>query len=165
MKFKIIFALVLALGGGVYASNVLATPPSGLTQNVQGPYSFSSFNARDWTTAAPFWRVHLSAYGQSDVYYVDNVFAPGATTGWHSHPGPSFILVVSGTVTNYEGGDGHCDITQYSAGSGFVDAGGNDIHMIMNNTSQPAETIALQVIPKGATRRIDEPDPGTCRGA
>ena len=95
------------------------------------------------------------------MYYVDNKFAKGATTGWHSHPGPSFILVISGTVTNYEAGDGHCSITQYSAGSGFMDEGGNDIHMIKNNTSEPAETIALQVLPQGATRRIDEPDPGT----
>ena len=43
-----------------------------------------------------------------------------------------------------------------------MDEGGNDIHMIKNNTSEPAETIALQVLPQGATRRIDEPDPGTC---
>ncbi len=111
-----------------------------------------------------YWRVDLRTHGQSDLYSVENVFAPGASTGWHSHPGPSFILVVSGTVTNYEGGGGHCSSTQYSAGSGFVDAGGHDIHMVKNNTSQPAETIALQVLPKGATRRIDEPDPGTCPG-
>jgi hypothetical protein len=78
------------------------------------------------------------------------------------------ILVVPGTVTNYEGGGGDCTITQYSAGSGFMDEGGNgngnDVHMINNDTAEPAETIALQVLPKGATRRIDEPDPGTCPG-
>jgi len=36
--------------------------------------------------------------------------------------------------------------------------------MIKNNTSEPAETIGLQVLPWGATRRIDEPDPGACPG-
>jgi quercetin dioxygenase-like cupin family protein len=164
ISHKIAVALLLALvGGGVYVANVLATPANGLTQVVKGPYSFAPFDVRV-QSMPPAWRVHLRTDGQSDVYSVDNVFAPGASTGWHSHPGPSFILVVSGTVTNYEGGDGHCSITQYSAGSGFMDEGGNDIHMIKNNTSEPAETIALQVLPQGATRRIDEPDPGTCPG-
>ena len=158
-------ALLLALiSSGVYVAKVLATPAAGLTQSVMGPYSLGPFNVKVRSSLPPFWRVHLRTHGQSDVYYVDNKFASGATTGWHSHPGPSFILVISGTVTNYEGGGGHCRITQYSAGSGFMDEGGNDIHMIKNNTSAPAETIALQVLPQGATRRIDEPDPGTCPG-
>lgn len=109
------------------------------------------------------WSVHLKAHRQSDVYYVDNLFAPNASTGWHSHPGPSLILVVSRTITNYEDGGGRCSVTQY-AGSGFVGASGDDIHMLKNNTTQPAETIPLQVLPKGATLRIDEPDPGTCPG-
>jgi hypothetical protein len=75
------------------------------------------------------------------------------------------VLVVAGTVTNHESKNGVCTITQHSAGSGFMDGGGTDVHEIVNNTGQPAETIVLQVIPKGATTRIDEPDPGTCRGA
>lgn len=164
ISHKFAFAILLVLvGAGALVGNVLATPSSGLTQSVKGPYSFDPFDVRV-QAMPPSWRVHLRAQGKSDVYYVDNVFAPGGSTGWHSHPGPSFILVVSGTVTNYEGGGGQCSITQYSAGSGFMDEGGNDIHMIKNNTSQPAETIALQVLPKGATRRIDENDPGTCPG-
>lgn len=158
-------ALLGALvGSGVYVGNVLATPPAGLTQSVMGPYRFAQFNVEVRSSVPPFWRVHLMTHEQSDVYYVVNNFAPGATTGWHSHPGPSFILVVSGTVTNYEGGGGHCVITQYSAGDGFMDQGGTDIHMIKNNTSAPAETIAFQVLPRGAVRRIDKPDPGTCPG-
>jgi hypothetical protein len=171
VSHKIAFAVLLALAGtGVFVSNVLATAPTpapGLVQTVKGPYSFAPFDVRvrfPLRTFWPSWRVHLSARGQSDVYYVDNVFQPGASTGWHSHPGPSFILVVSGTVTNYEGGGGHCSITQYSAGSGFMDQGGNDIHMIKNNSTAPAETIALQVLPQGQPRRIDEQDPGTCTG-
>ena len=165
ISHKIALSVLLALGGaGAFVGNVLATPPSsGLQQTVTGPYTFAPFDVRV-QAMPPSWRVHFRAQGQSDVYHVDSVFAPGASTGWHSHPGPSFIFVVSGTVTNYEGGGGRCSITQYSAGSGFMDEGGNDIHMIKNNTSEPAETIALQVLPRGATRRIDEPDPGTCPG-
>jgi hypothetical protein len=31
--------------------------------------------------------------------------------------------------------------------------------MLRNETNQPAETIAVQFLPEGATRRIDEPEP------
>jgi len=54
------------------------------------------------------WKAQLNTHGQSDVYVVDNKFPPGASTGWHSHPGPSLILVVTGTVTNYPGDDPGC---------------------------------------------------------
>ena len=50
-------------------------------------------------------KAQLKTHGQSDVYVVDNKFPPGASTGWHSYPGPSLILVVTGTVTNYPGDD------------------------------------------------------------
>ena len=93
---------------------------------------------------------------------VDNKLAPRGTTGWHSHPGPSLILVVAGTVTNYMGDDPTCTGHDYTAGTGFIDAGGNDVHMLRNNGSAQAETIAVQLLPKDAVRRIDEPDPGNC---
>lgn len=101
-------------------------------------------------------------HGQSDVYVVDNKFPPQASTGWHSHPGPSLILVVAGTVTNYLGDDPSCTPHAYSAGAGFIDPGGGDVHMLRNETGAPAETIAVQLLPKDAARRIDIPDPGNC---
>ena len=94
---------------------------------------------------------------------VDNKFAPGGTTGWHSHPGPSLIFVVSGTITNYLAKDPTCTGHPYSAGSGFTDPGGASIHMLRNEGMVPAETVAVQFLPTGADRRIDEPDPGNCK--
>ena len=169
MKAKIaITALLAAVGGGVYASSGGATPPTpfpGLQQTVTGPYSLNEFDIHARTDPPSVWRADLKVDGQSDVYHVDSKFKPGATTGWHSHPGPSFIIVVSGTVTNYESSDRTCSVNTYSAGSSFVDAGGEDVHMVKNNGAAPAETIALQVLPRGTiNRRIDKPDPGTCPG-
>jgi hypothetical protein len=34
--------------------------------------------------------------------------------------------------------------------------------MLRNETGAPAETIAVQLLPKDAARRIDVPDPGNC---
>ena len=58
----------------------------------------------------------MAAYGQTDVYVVDNKIDPGGTTGWHTHPGPSLILVVSGQVTNYTTEDRNCAGHTYTAG-------------------------------------------------
>jgi hypothetical protein len=50
----------------------------------------------------------------------------------------------------------------YPAGSGFLDPGDGHVHLLRNEGSVSAETIAVQILPAGAVRRIDVPDPGTC---
>ena len=48
-------------------------------------------------------------------------------------------------------------------GMTFVDEGGeHHEHIIRNETGAEAQTIAVQLIPAGAMRRIDLPDPGNC---
>jgi quercetin dioxygenase-like cupin family protein len=158
--------LVLATGGaGLGAANVLATtptPPPGLTTTILAKSTFNELLLSAKTHPANLWRAKIRTHGASDLYVVDNKLAPNATTGWHSHPGPSFIFVVAGTVTNHEGGDHACPAHSYSAGSGFVDAGGDDVHMLRNETNAPAETIAVQFLPQGAARRLDMPAPAGC---
>jgi hypothetical protein len=171
MKSKRIFAALVAVavgGGGVFASSVLATPQAGLTTTTvaEAPLPPLRINSHYWpdpgTKPPAFWAAELRTYGISDVYVVDNKIAPGGTTGWHTHPGPSLILVVSGTVTNYRAASGHCAGYNYPAGTGFVDAGGNDIHMLKNNGTTTAETVAVQFIPHGQPRKIDDPQPTNC---
>ena len=65
-------------------------------------------------------------------------------------------------MTNYEGDDPSCTGHTYTAGSGFVDAGGDDVHTLRNEGSTEAETIAVQLLPTGSERRIEKPDPGNC---
>jgi len=107
-------------------------------------------------------KVDIDTKGTSDHYVVDNVLAPGGNTGWHSHPGPSLITVKSGTITEYEGDDPSCTPTVYTAGQSFVDPGGSHVHILRNEGSVSAETIAVQIVATGAPRKIDEPAPGNC---
>jgi hypothetical protein len=58
--------------------------------------------------------------------------AAGGTTGWHTHPGHSLIIVTAGAVTAYEGNDPSCKPTVYTVGMGFVDPGGGHVHNIRN---------------------------------
>src|ERR1035437_9781849 len=162
LRSKWILALVVAAAGSAaYAGNVLATPSSGLSTTTLAESQFSSFFAQGHAFP-PAWGALMAAYGNTDVYVVDNKLAPGGTTGWHSHPGPSLILVVAGTVTNYMGDDPTCTGHAYTAGTGFIDPGGENAHMLRNEGSAQAETIAVQLLPKDAVRRIDKPDPGNC---
>jgi quercetin dioxygenase-like cupin family protein len=174
MKSKWMWALLaVVMGAGSYAGVVLATPATGQTTTTLAK---ATVDPLDLTGSAPtttvgnngdvhpdgLWQAWIKTHGASDIYVVDNKFAPGGSTGWHSHPGPSLVFVVSGTVTNYTSDDPSCTPHVYAAGSSLVDPGGTDEHILRNEGSVPAETIAVQFLPQGAQRRIDEPAPGNC---
>jgi hypothetical protein len=156
---------VAVAAAGVGASTVLATPQAGVTTTTVGMASLppleihSDFRPQSQPQTWPpsFWSALLRTHGITDLYVVDNVIAPGGTTGWHTHPGPSLIIVKAGTVTNYRAEARHCSGVDYPAGTAFVDGGGNDVHELKNNTDQPVETIAVQFIPHGQPRKTDLP--------
>ena len=114
--------VVAAAGSAAYAGNVLATPSSGMSTTILAQSQFGSFFAQAHAFP-PAWGALMAAHGNTDVYVVDNKFDPERTTGWHSHPGPSLVLVVSGEVTNYTSEDRNCAGHTYTAGEGFIDAG------------------------------------------
>lgn len=106
------------------------------------------------------WRSRQRTKGPSDLHVQSNYWSPGGTTGWHSHPGHSLIVVTEGVITAYEGDDPSCEPHVYQAGEGFVDPGGDHVHVLRNEGSVVARTVAVQLIPAGAVRRIDaEPNP------
>jgi hypothetical protein len=160
---KVIVAAIATVAALATAGGVLATGSVGLTSSfLANQVSFGPINVTAHATNPSVWQMRLKTKGMSDGYVVDNKLAPGGTTGWHGHPGPSLIFVVAGTVTNYEADDPTCTGTPYSAGHGFVDSG-QDVHTLRNEGTVEAETIAVQLVPAGATRRIDvTPGPSNC---
>jgi quercetin dioxygenase-like cupin family protein len=175
MKSRRIAALlVVVIGVGVYVGNVLATPSSGQTTTILAKATVPDLDLSGHmatTVTGPngnahpgVWLAKIMTHGLSDGYVVDNKFAAnGGTSGWHSHPGPSLVFVVAGTITNYSSDNPGCGPQVYTAGQSFVDPGGDDEHMLRNeDPTVVAETIAVQLIPAGATRRIDEPAPAGC---
>jgi quercetin dioxygenase-like cupin family protein len=135
----------------------LATPSSGLSTTLHPPGRFGDVDLKSETE--DLFELELKTEGSSDVYVVHNTFAAaGGSSGWHTHPGPSLITVTSGTITAY---DASCTPHVYTAGMGFVD-GGDHVHLLRNEGSVPAETIAVQFLPAGASRRIDAPAPPGC---
>ena len=138
----------------------LATPQVGLSAEQVAMGNFGEINVK--THNFPPHKVKLKTKGDSDVYVIRNTFDPGGSSGWHTHPGPSLITVTKGEITAYEGDDRKCMPKVYREGEGFVDPGDGHVHLLRNETSAPAETVAVQILPKGAARRIDADDPGNC---
>ena len=151
MKSKWFWAILAGLlGVVVYAGTVLATPPSGVVTTTFAVGRFDAFDAITKTplgdTTKPvdgkgedddsdnrtnYWKARLKTTGASDLYVLQNTIAPGGTFGWHSHPGPSLVIVKSGTATFYLGDDPNCAPQVVQAGTGFVD-NGSDIHVVRN---------------------------------
>jgi len=164
-----VLPLVVLFGVAAYAANVLATPATGQSTTTLAKSQFDAISVRAHSDPGSIWRTRLKTKGLSDVYVVDNKFDPVntatnvvASSGWHSHPGPSLIFVVAGTVTNYTGDDPSCQGRSYSAGQGFIDSG-KDVHNLRNEGNVTAETIAVQFLQGGAPiRRIDQPKPASC---
>lgn len=107
------------------------------------------------------WHVEVKATSALDVAVQTIDFAPGAQSGWHSHPGPVFIQVVSGTMTFYESHDPSCTPVVRTAGQGYLDAG-DHAHIARNETNTPAQNVVTYLAPPGVALRIDEPRPGNC---
>jgi len=165
------------VGAALVTGNAFATPTTGVTTTILAKSTFGSTqltgfadtdndkgNDKGWFPKHndDDWGVFLKTHGLTDGYVVDNVIAPGGTTGWHSHPGPSIIFVVRGTVTNYDSDVPACAGADYTTGSSLTDPGGTDVHMLKNNGTVEAETIAVQFLPTGAIRKIDELAPSGC---
>ena len=152
-----IFVVTAAL-----TSTLRATPASGFTGVTAAFARFDEFDIKNKSIPANVWMEQLKTKGQTDVYVQQNTWQPGGTTGWHTHPGASFILVTSGTVTAYEGDDASCTPHVYTAGQGFVDPGGEHVHVIRNEGTTPATSVTVQLIQAEQPRRIDAPNPGNC---
>jgi len=152
----------VVLSAFAYTGVVLATPPSGFTSTTLSLGRFDEIDVHNSDRPNSPWQSKQKTKGLSDLYVQSNVWAPGGTSGWHTHPGHSLITVTAGTVTAYEGDDPTCTPTVYTPGMGFVDPGGDHVHVLRNEGSVEARTITVQLLPAGAARRIDVDDPGNC---
>ena len=148
-----------ALAAALIVAPAHATPASGFTAAQQWKGVYGELDVKAEKTA--HWDLKLTTKDDSDVYVVRNSIAIGGQSGWHTHPGPSLITVTVGEITAYDSSDPLCSPKVYRAGEGFVDHG-DHAHLLRNESGAPAETVAVQFLPKGATRRIDADAPNNC---
>jgi len=171
--FLLLTAAVL-LTAMFYAGRAWATSANGFTAMTLAKGRLDSFqvfnhamvpNPTGGDPDDTVWLSMQKTQGASDLYVQSNVWQVAGSTGWHSHPGHSLIIVTAGAVTNYESDDPECKPHVYTAGMSFVDSGGSHVHIIRNEGTGVATTVAVQLIPAGAMRRIDAATaPPNCPG-
>jgi hypothetical protein len=173
MRNKLTCAALLggmAVVAALYTGRALATPSSGFMGTTLALGRFGDIDVfnhlalpnTDSQGDDHVWLSMQKTKGPSDLYVQTNVWQPGGSTGWHSHPGHSLIIVTAGAVTDYESDAPDCKPAVYTQGMGFVDSGGDHVHLIRNEGTVPASTVAVQLIPAGATRRVDAAQPAGC---
>jgi quercetin dioxygenase-like cupin family protein len=159
MPIRIALALLIVVAAlAAYGGTVLATPANGVTSTIFAVGHFDDIKAK---TLSSSWQARIDTKGQSDLWVLENRIAPGGSFGWHSHPGPSLIVVKSGALTLYRADDPTCTPEVIAAGSGFVDNGG-DVHLVRNEGAVETVVYVTSIVPRGANRRIDESHPGNC---
>jgi quercetin dioxygenase-like cupin family protein len=102
----------------------------------------------------------LHRMGGSDVAVVRATLAPGGTTDWHGHPGPSTIVVTAGTIRVLEATrSGGCEVSDYTTGQAFFHS--QHAHSFVNPGTSVAEFYVVYFSPAGPLL-VHEPDPSTC---
>lgn len=158
-----------------YTKKASATPPNGFssapvaqTLSLPAFQVFNSFPSGSEDDDS-VWSERLRTKGASDLYVVSNTWQPmqpgqpPSSTGWHSHPGASLVMVTVGALTEYMGNDPSCTPNVYTAGMGSVDPGGGHVHIVRNETNQLAQAVVVRLFPAGQSPRIDvSPAPGNC---
>lgn len=149
---------VSSLGAVLIAAAIVsASPPVGVTPTLLSRGTYEPFKVKTEHDSP----VDFDAKSKSgmDIVVREHDYAPGASTGWHTHPGPVFITVLKGTLTFYEYDDPTCTPKVVSAGRGYVDSGRG--HIAVNPGDEPAADISVIVAPVGLPFRgeLGAPNP------
>lgn len=127
--------------------------PRGCGEDGPSAAGGASASAAEYTQGT---MVPKAAYGQSlhalhahaidveegtDMAVGSYAFAPGFSTGWHTHA-PALTIVTRGVVTYYEGRDGACvKSEEYRARQAYTHVGG--LHIGTNDNAEPAHVVIV----------------------
>ena len=140
-----------ALAAATLAGVALATPGSGITPTVHVDRNTMTEPVRLNSD-----RIKFQTKDPVNVRVQTLRMAPGAATGWHSHPGFVIVSITQGTQTLYSA---DCSSRTISAGESFVETG-EEAMLARNETSSDVVLVVTYVAPQGAPFRIDQPNPG-----
>jgi quercetin dioxygenase-like cupin family protein len=150
----------LALVGSALIGAALATPSRGVTaETARGPLVDRQLDVNMKFDAKT--RVRLKTQGRIEVAVQRIVAEPGGTFGWHSHPGPTIVTVLKGTLTFYHAEDCTNGIA-YGPGTSFSNLP-HEIHLARNEGADELVVYASYFVPvkvPPVALRIDQPSPG-----
>lgn len=152
----------LALLGSALVGAALATPSDGVTaETARGELVDRPLDVDMSFDASRSTRVRLKTDGRIEVAVQRIVADPGGTFGWHSHPGPTIVTVLKGTLTLYHAEDCTHGI-DYVQGTSFSNLP-HEIHLARNEGTEELVIFASYFVPVRTpplVLRIDQPSPG-----
>jgi hypothetical protein len=151
MPLKVVAALAgvtVMVGAGVaIASHVPQIDPA----TVPTGFLVAHNNVADVSISAI---ARAAASNGADVFVQHLRFAPNQAFPWHTHPGPVFGMVVSGSLTYEDAGANTCRDQTYTAGRGFLDPGFGHVHRAISGPSG-AEAYFFFILPPGSETHIN----------
>ena len=108
--------------------------------------------------------ITCNAANPCDTAFQQGTLQPGGTTGWHTHPGPTFVAFAQGDGTVYHVSGSGCPGMKIGAGSGFTQMP-TEKHVLRNDGPQPIIVYTLYLLPQGTPNsgiRVDQPQPTVC---
>jgi quercetin dioxygenase-like cupin family protein len=154
---RLIFLLALTISS-VLVGTALATPGSGVTAETARGLAAEDIDLKEKFDNGG--KVRLQTRGPIEVATQRVVAEPGATFGWHTHPGPNVNVVLQGTVTLYH--DEMCmEGIDYGPGTVFTTSP-DEIHLARNLGSETVVIYGTYFVPLESpvvALRIDQPLP------
>jgi quercetin dioxygenase-like cupin family protein len=144
LKCARMLPVAAAMAAGLaLAGSAAATPAEGDVQRT---------DLAKGTTNTP---ISIVTNGEETAFYVQNlVLKPGASSGWHAHPGPEQSVITEGTV--FVQTAANCVPVAYTAGQTvFLPAG--TPHVVANRGLVDADAVVTYTLPADATVRDDIP--------
>jgi hypothetical protein len=141
-------------GGFALASHVAEVDPATVPEGV-----LVSHNDIPWVGVKAI-RNAVETSG-ADIHIQHVALDPGEALPWHSHPGPGFLTVASGSVTVEMVKDGTCVRRVKEAGHGFFEKG--DLVMRVVAGDAGAHNYVAFILPDGVQSHITPQDaPAEC---
>jgi quercetin dioxygenase-like cupin family protein len=114
----------------------VATPPSGTTSR------------NELAVGKITDKIDIQRSDPSDFHIQNLTLDPGASSGWHTHPGPEYSIVKAGEIVLER--SPACAPVTVKAGEGLFIPDGMP-HIAHNETKDPAELYVTYTVPAGTT--------------
>jgi len=147
LKFVALAWAAVSLAGVTAA---IATPPSG------------TINRNDLAVGKVTDSIEIKRSEPTDFHIQVVTVEPGATSGWHTHPGPEYSIVKAGELVLER--SPACQPFTFEAGQGFFIPAGTP-HMAQNDGKEPVELYVTYTVPAGNTNlRMDSDEECEAKG-
>src|SRR2546430_6676158 len=83
-----------------------------------------------------------------DTAFQQATVPPGGSSGWHTHPGATFVAIGQGEITYYHAGETACHSEKVSASSGLGQMP-TEVHNGRNESSNSLVIYTLYLLPTG----------------